>query len=254
MKAGLTSADGNYVFVSSPLARLIRLRKSVYNAGMEISETLGKSWVPWMFTLTYRSVEDWRPNHIRDFLQRIRVYLKRRNIGFHYVWVAELQKRGAVHYHAIVWLPRGFKLPYSDNRGWWPHGFTEQKPARKGVGYLMKYTSKGVSGMKFPKGIRIYGFSRGFASVSHRVAFYKAPIWVREKYLTYKNCYLVRKTGGFLEKLSGFFHPTPCQYDFIRYSKLYRGVFLKKRDVPITSSWFDFVHKDVGEFVYAICD
>lgn len=248
MESGVSSADGSYVFVSSSLARLIRLRKSVYNAGMEISENLGKGWIPWMVTLTYRGVDDWRKNHIKDYLQRVRVYMKRRGLDFHYVWVAELQKRGAVHYHVIVWLPRGFRLPYADKRGWWPHGFTEQKPARKGVGYLMKYTSKGLSGMKFPKGIRIYGFSRSFFSVSCRVAFYKAPRGVRDKYLTYQNCYLIRKVGGFLEKVSGFFHPTPCQYAFMLYSREYGGVFLRKTDTPFSPA-FDLFLPQVQEFL-----
>lgn len=249
MDSSLCSDDGTYVFVSSPLARLIRLRKSVYNAGMEISENLGKAWIPWMFTLTYRGVDDWKANHMKDYLQRVRVFLRRRGIDFHYVWVAELQKRGAVHYHAVIWLPRGFRLPYSDKQGWWTHGFTEQKPARKGIGYLMKYTSKGLSGMNFPKGIRIYGFSRSFLSVSLRVAYYKAPRWLRDKYICFQNCYLVRKVGGFLDKLSGFFHPTPCQYSFMMYSREHKGVFLRKSAVPHSAAFDGFVPK-VEEFLH----
>lgn len=250
MESSTVSDCGDYVFISSPLARLIRLRKSVYNSGMEISSCLGKGYIPWMFTLTYRGVDDWRPNHIKEYLQRIRVYMKRRGLDFHYVWVAELQKRGAVHYHVIIWLPRGFRLPYSDKQGWWTHGFTEQKPARKGVGYLMKYTSKGLSGMSFPKGIRIYGFSRSFPSVSFRVAFYKAPKWLRDKYVCFQNCYLVRTVGGFLDKLSGFFHPTPIEYSFMMYSRDFKGVFLRRSGVPHSPLFDGFVPK-VQEFVRA---
>jgi len=249
MDASVASSDSSYVFVSSPIARLIRLRKSVYNSGMQIQEELGKGWIPWMFTLTYRGVDDWRPNHIKDFLQRIRVYLRRRGIGFHYVWVAELQKRGAVHYHAIIWLPRGFKLPYSDDRGWWPHGFSEQKPARKGVGYLMKYTSKGSDGMKFPKGLRIYAFSRTFFSVRCRVAFYKAPRWVREKYFSFHNCLLVRKSGGFLEKVSNFFHKSLVKYDFMCYSFDYKGCFLLKSGSAVGSDFTEVFIPKVKEFL-----
>jgi Protein of unknown function (DUF3296). len=37
--------------------------------------------------------------------------MERRGHKLPYVWVAELQKRGALHYHVLLWLPRGLTLP-----------------------------------------------------------------------------------------------------------------------------------------------
>ena len=63
-------------------------------------ETKGSSL--WMVTLTYAGVDDWRPNHIREFMQAFRKLYKKKLVG--YAWVAELQERGAVHYHVMVYL------------------------------------------------------------------------------------------------------------------------------------------------------
>jgi hypothetical protein len=81
-----------------------------------------------------------------------------RDIPFRYVWVAELQKRGALHYHVAIWLPKRVQLPKFDKQGWWPHGSTQRLIAKNAVGYLMKYLSKISPFHKFPKGVRIHGF------------------------------------------------------------------------------------------------
>lgn len=51
---------------------------------------------------------------ITELLQRIRVWVRRRDHGLRYVWVAELQQRVALHYHLLLWLPRGLTLPEFD--------------------------------------------------------------------------------------------------------------------------------------------
>lgn len=241
----IANETGSVVFVSNPRSRMQRLRKSVYNAGLEISDNLPNSWKPLFVTLTYKNLSDWQPNHIKDYLQRVRVWLRRRGHLFHYVWVAELQKRGAVHYHIILWLPPGFTLPFSDKRGWWPYGMTNQVWARKGVGYLMKYTSKGSHGFgpKFPKGIRIYGFSKHFKSAVLRVAYYRAPRWLRSKYPDFKNCHLIRKVGFWLDKMTGECYDTPLQYQFFAYSGKLNGAILVCPDLC-----FGYILDDVIDF------
>jgi hypothetical protein len=77
-----------------------------------------------MLTLTYRDIDAFEPRHISQLLKHIRHWLRRRGHRFHYVWVAELQGRGALHYHVLVWLPRGLSLPKPDKQGWWRHGST----------------------------------------------------------------------------------------------------------------------------------
>lgn len=252
MKPSIASDCGNFVFVSAPLSRVNRLRKAVYNAGEEIDRQL-PGWRPSMITLTYKNTYDWKPNHVRDFLQRVRMYMKRKGFSFHYVWVAELQERGAIHYHILVWHPPvgldWLRLPKPDVRGWWPHGSTEIAWAKKKTGYLMKYASKGMNSLGFPKGARIYGYSRCFPSVVERVSYWRAPKWVRQNFPTYHNCYLVRKYNGYVNNYTGEFFETPLQFKFYGYSRKYRGVFLQK--VSLTTPAYlevGFLH-NVKEFV-----
>lgn len=73
-----------------------------------------------------------------------------------YAWVAELQERGAVHYHVILLLNRGTALPKPDKAGWWTYGSTKVQTVNSAF-YIAKYTGKehqkeGV----FPKGMRMF--------------------------------------------------------------------------------------------------
>jgi hypothetical protein len=109
-------------------------------------------------TFTYRPGVDWQPRHITECLKRMRHWVERRGVRLRYVWVAEQHKSGRVHYHAIVWLPRGLTMPKPDKQGWWPHGFTNVQWARKGIGYLVKYATKtSTSLVPFPRGCRLHG-------------------------------------------------------------------------------------------------
>jgi hypothetical protein len=131
----------------------------------------------WMVTLTYRGTNaDWRPEHLKECWMRFRKWCNRQALRARYVWVAELQQRGTIHYHAVIWLPVGVRCPAFDSRGWWPHGMTNRKAVRSSaVGYLMKYLSKGteVGAGSFPKGARIYGV----AGLDH--AGRRARRWLR---------------------------------------------------------------------------
>lgn len=112
-----------------------------------------------MITLTYRSAEDWRPNHIRDFIKRVKRHLKSDAIAV--AWVAELQKRGAVHYHVLVYARARARLPKPDTAGWWAHGSTRIEAARSRY-YIMKYAQKQAfcdergDVLDFPPGARIF--------------------------------------------------------------------------------------------------
>ena len=113
-----------------------------------------------MLTLTYARGGDWRASHVRELLNVLRSWLRRRKVALRYVWVAELQKRGVIHYHIAFWLPYGFKLPMPDVCGWWPHGSSNIELARNAVPYLMKYLSKGCDKAgcwRLPEGARMYG-------------------------------------------------------------------------------------------------
>lgn len=153
-----------------------------------------RSWAAFV-TLTYANVADWSPKHISQYLTACRNYLSRRGVRFRYVWTCELQKRGAPHYHIIVWLPFGQSLPKPDLSGWWPHGLSNIQKARNAVGYIAKYASKGGTyEMAIPKGMRIHatgGLDRRDASERRWWLF---PKWVRVHFPDI--CDLGRAAGG----------------------------------------------------------
>jgi len=150
---------------NASLARVARLKKAVWASGHlhGLTQAGERPAVCWFVTLTYRGVDDWRADHVSDALQRYRLWCRRKGIPCRYTWVAELQQRGAVHYHLLVWLPVGVTMPQWDRRlpcgrdAFWPHGMTNTQRAKAGVGYLMKYLSKLGEFHKFPKGLRLYG-------------------------------------------------------------------------------------------------
>jgi len=159
--------------------RLACLRGAIGSAArcLAVAESGSRDRRAWMVTLTYRGgPEAWRADHMKSAMHRLRQWCNRQGFGCQYVWVAELQKRGVIHYHALLYLPQGVRCPAFDARGWWPHGMTNRKLVRKSaVGYLMKYLSKGtdVRSGSFPRGARIYGV----AGLTH--AMRRARRWLR---------------------------------------------------------------------------
>lgn len=148
--------------IDAQARRLASLRMQVGFAarGHAVAEKGSRSDDCLMLTLTYRGTNaDWQPRHISEFLKRVRQWMARRGNACRYVWVAELQQRGVIHYHVALWVPRGTYLPKADKRGWWPHGMTRTEKARAAVPYLLKYLSKDTSKTfgSFPDGSRIYG-------------------------------------------------------------------------------------------------
>jgi hypothetical protein len=174
------------------------MRRAVRNAGHRLTQyrqVRGFRFRSAMVTLTYRPGTPWEPSHVRDFLRHVRQWLKRRGHDTAYVWVAELTRAGVPHYHVVLWLPRGLTLPKPDKQGWWRHGSTRIEWARKPVGYLTKYASKGDVGPEFPKGLRLHG--RGGLSPECRriVAWWLLPRYVREVF-THLGDWVVRRPGG----------------------------------------------------------
>lgn len=170
------------------------------------------TYQPVFITLTYHHQEDWNP---KDISALVDVYRKDwiRRLGrppehFRYVWVAEMQKRGVVHYHMVMWCPRGKSLPVPDlpvganevlNKkgetiirygGGWTGGMSEITGVRKGIiGYLAKYLSKGSkpadnegATVYFPKGCRIFGMGGLSVADRRKIAYKKLPKYVRKQF------------------------------------------------------------------------
>ncbi len=142
-------------------SRVRRLRKGVGVAAKWIHNTSGAPGQKVMVTLTYSGTNaDWRPTHMTAYVTCVRNWYSRlTGDKLRYVWVAELQERGVIHYHAVFWLRKGVTMPKADKRGWWVHGMTRTEKASKPVAYLMSYLSKieTKNVCQFPAGARLFG-------------------------------------------------------------------------------------------------
>jgi hypothetical protein len=145
--------------------RCTRLRKNLGVAAKWLSQS---GFTPWMLTFTYRDGVEWEASHVREALQRLRVWLRREHgVPLRYVWVMETKARksgaevGRIkpHYHVVVWVPVQVQQEQlrMDERGFWLHGMTNAVKAKAAVRYVMKYASKFDNEGAFPKGARCYG-------------------------------------------------------------------------------------------------
>lgn len=173
--AAVAWAD-NVVTIDPAAARVTRLRKGLGIAAKQLHNQGDRNQQIWMQTLTYAGDNRaWRPEHISRYLDALRKwhYAVTGSKTVRYAWVAELQKRGVIHYHVIVWLAGGLTPPKGD-RPWrttdrqglavwhppmWPHGMSRRDKSTAPVAYLMKYASKVESKTvgSFPHGARIHG-------------------------------------------------------------------------------------------------
>lgn len=170
--------------IDTAMARVFRMKKGVMTAARLVEHRLKAEpvrWVPLMVTLTYKDAEAWQPDHITDFMRRVSMWGKRAGYRLPYVWVMELQKRGAPHYHVLLWIPARLRIPRSDSRGWWVFGATNTKRVRNSVGYVAKYASKFESkDAEFPKGARIHGIGGITEREKRIVAWWKLPKDLRQ--------------------------------------------------------------------------
>ena len=188
--------------------RIGRLRRTIWACGHlhRLSVPRGVRETVWFVTLTYVGVHDWRPNHLSRCMKAIRKWCAKRGVKFRYVWVAELQKRGAIHYHLAVWLPKSLQLPKFDKQGWWPHGHTQRVVGKHPVGYLMKYLSKVGPVQAFPKGARIHGYGGLTQQARGICTWLNLPSWCKQRFgvgelQTVANRRVVRSTGEILEPM-----------------------------------------------------
>ena len=177
-----------------------------------------------MVTLTYRPDVDWSPRQVSNYLKCVREWARRKGIFIHYVWVLELTKRGRPHYHVLFWLPKGVSMPKADKQGWWKHGMTRSEWAYSPVGYLCKYTSKGIdfnSWGKLPRGGRMYGHGGYTPSMRITRAWRVAPAWVRELIDEMDG---VRRVGCYwVNRVSGMGIRSPFAFDHVNRILKFKG-------------------------------
>ena len=195
--------------------RIKKLKRSVWASGHlhALADNGYRPPVCWFVTLTYKPGIEWSSDHLGASVQGFRNWCQSRNVPCRYTWVAELQGRGAVHYHLLAWLPVGVRMPKWDRRpatargkerkAFWSHGMTNVQVAKAGVGYIMKYLSKLGEFHRFPKGLRLYGVG-GLNDTGRQVRqWYNLPEWVKSEYgvgdiIRRKIGLVVRATGEVL--------------------------------------------------------
>lgn len=153
----LNRETGEIADINDPLRRVKRLRKRVGRWGKTVAEKYVRDGrgVLLMITTTYRPGEIPQPGDRKEFMRKVRRRLGVQLIA--YAVVAELQKRGVIHYHFLLLLRRGSWLPTPDKSQLWTHGSTNVKRNIRSAGYLLKYVSKvGEEGYDLPAGTRAY--------------------------------------------------------------------------------------------------
>lgn len=207
--AGRVGASAAHL-VDRQKSRLRKMKHGVLTAARLNDEQLRRGGFRYhaaMVTLTYAPGHTWNGRHVSAFLHAARQWHKRIGKRMHYVWTAEMQERGVIHYHVIFWLPSGYRLPKPDQRGWWPHGSTRIDPARTGVGYIAKYASKGAEGPAFPRGVRIHGAGGLDHDGKRQARFWRAPSEAREYFGPAADIRPI--TGGRVCSLTGLFWKSP---------------------------------------------
>ena len=122
-------------FLVDPKAlRPAKLKKTIALVACEVEKWIAEAdrhmgrpgYRPLFVTLTYAKNSKGSAGDVSRFLNRLQMWMRRRGYPpAFYEWVAELQERGALHYHAMIWVPRRVFLPKFDLCGWWPHGATQ---------------------------------------------------------------------------------------------------------------------------------
>lgn len=200
--------------VDRQAARIRRMQRAVGNAARMLHfdahcERHAALWNKKFLTLTYAGVDDWQAGHISDFRKALWHWCKTHGVKLRFVWVAELQQRGALHYHVVLWLPKGKYLPMVDACGWWPHGRTNIVTAQSPIGYITKYASKTTvaQALGYPKGARMFGHG-GLPDEGRRhMRYWLSPIWVRQELGGHAD---IRKvTGGYVNRITGEYLASP---------------------------------------------
>lgn len=200
------------IAIDTGAKRVKRMRTAVQHSARMIDfDTSGGGfrYVKKLLTLTYADVDGWEPGHIGEFTRSLRRWCEKRGIRLRSVWVAELQQRGALHYHVVVWLPRGHMIPAPDRAGWWPHGCTNVKAATNPTAYLAKYASKtGASeAARYPKGARMHGACGLDKEGKRHLRYWQSPIWVRDA--LHGTADIRKVVGGYVDRFTGEFLPSP---------------------------------------------
>lgn len=153
-----------------------RAERSIIRTRKKVRQLVACNLTAWghkpiFFTLTYReNMQDLRESNaeFKKFIRRLRCFL---GYSPKYLVVVEFQKRGAVHYHGIL-----FNCPYisiPDFKTLWNLGSVDLKLVRNNLEwYLVKYLTKETFDKRL-YGEKVYFCSRGLFRPTEHYAFDK---------------------------------------------------------------------------------
>ena len=152
--------SGKVAVVDTFDVRLSLMKRRVHGWA-EVVRALGRSQPLRlvMVGLTIRPGETYSPGMIRAYLKSTKQRLGAGLVAW--AWVAEVQARGAMHYHVIFAFKPGTRFPKPDGPGGsWPWGSSKVQTARSPF-YLVTYAGKEHQKdlSRFPKSCRLYGVS-----------------------------------------------------------------------------------------------
>ena len=157
-------------------------------------------------TLTYKdNFQDFKKSkcHLNYFLKKFK--------GLKYIYVLELQSRGAIHYHLLCNLSIPFKTSHKGRKSqmqkdferqfankYWKHGFVDVRNLRSegntNVGkYLSSYMVKQLLN-KDLQGVRCFGYSRNLLKPIEEKIIYKGDIFelLKDYKVSYTNTYQIK--------------------------------------------------------------
>lgn len=179
---------GELIELDKKKARISRMRRRVFSWANTVAEYLPARGIGFrhrkvMITLTYAEVDGWRPNHIQRYMKELKRRLGSNLIAI--ACVAELQERGAVHYHIELICKKGTRIPMPDKSGMWPHGMSKIETA-KSIFYICSYLKKAYQKEgNFPKGLRMFSVWIAPGAVSALAAWLfrlsSLPQWLCDK-------------------------------------------------------------------------
>lgn len=183
---------GSIIEVESDGLRYARMSKTLVFAQEGIErvceerEREGEGRQMVMVTLTYREEESWKPVHLGEYIKCERHRLNKLGAVFAYFWVAELTRKGKVHYHILWFVPSGVRMRMPDEAGIWRHGSTRTERARNAGGYLRKYLTKWtVPGRRhYPTGLRTFGVGYSTKGMEEAKLYRQqncVPGWLRDE-------------------------------------------------------------------------
>lgn len=162
-------------------------------------------------TLTYReNFQDFKRSkyHLNYFLKKFK--------DLKYIYVLELQGRGAIHYHLLCNLSINFKTSHRGRKSqiqkdyekqfaskYWKHGFVDirnlKSEGNTNVGkYLSSYMVQGLLNRNL-QGVRCFGYSRNLLKpIEEKIIFRGSIIELLKDYkVSYINTYQIRYTDKY---------------------------------------------------------